>query len=196
LMNMPLVVINNYGMAMENICSVDPDSYEESHLVLEHLKALGHRMIARIKLVDFQAGKRNLERGDREFMRAAENLNLSLAENFNYFEDSGLEDVLKTIIARGFSAVFMIHQHLAVSISSCLYRLGVKIPEDISLVTYEVPKVTEFLHPPQTTLDFDFPELAHIAVEQLKRRMKGDAVPVSVKAPVKLNIRQSTAALY
>ena len=192
--NLPLVAINNYGSAMETLCSIDPDSAEESRLVLEHLAGLGHRQIARIKQIAPNSDRQLSHRGDEEFMSEAQLLGLgNTVRTFLFNDPSELETLVRTILAEKFTAIFMIHQHLAVLISSVLHQLGIRIPEDISLVTYEVPYVTGYLYPPHTTLDFNYPEMARISVEQLQKRMRGESVPVTIKAPVQFHLRASTA---
>lgn len=191
LMNFPQVTFNYYGSAMENICSISPDSYEESRLVLEHLTGLGHRRIARIKYIDDRYDRKH--RGDSEFFAAADLLGIKPdVGNFLYHQASQLDSVVREVAAADYTAIFMIHQHLAVAIASALQRLGLRVPEDISLVTYEIPGVTPFLHPPHTTLDFDYAELARMAIRQLKKRIKGETVPVTLNGPVRFTIREST----
>jgi len=192
LMNFPLVVINDYGLAMENICSIDPDTFEESRLVLEHLTGLGHKKILRIKHVS-GSNSPYLLRGDKEYFAAAKLYNVELSVgNIIYYDGESLEKIVRTAIDDGYTAIFMIHQYFAVAISSVLQKLKVQIPQEISLVTYEVPEVTKFLYPPHTTIAFEYPELARIAVEQLKRRMKGESTAIKFNSPVKLLIRDST----
>lgn len=193
LMNFPLITINFYGNAMENICSIDPDSNEEARLVLEHLTGLGHRRIARIKYTLQEYSERYQHRGDNEFLAMAKLFGIDHeVGNFLYYDDCNLDDVVSRVIAAGYTAIFMIHQRLAVAIASSLQRLGIRVPEEISLITYEISGVTEYLHPPHTTLDFNYVELARMTVKQLKRRMKGETVPVKFNCPVKFTIREST----
>ena len=47
--SIPLVVINNFGSALNHICSVFPDADGEVRAAMEHLIALGHTRIARIR---------------------------------------------------------------------------------------------------------------------------------------------------
>jgi DNA-binding LacI/PurR family transcriptional regulator len=72
-----------------------------------------------------------------------------------------------------FTAFFVVHQEMALRASAALRELGVRCPEDVSLITYEVDDVSEFLNPPHTTLDFNYEQLAHIAIQELSDLIKG-----------------------
>ena len=188
----PLVMVNSYGTALDKVCSVDPDSYDGSCLVLRHLKRLGHRKIARVHIVG--PGEVTYHRGQNEFLRAAAELNLGdSVRNFQFVEQSTLKSGLLSVLEQGFTAVYMIHQSLAVPAAKVILDAGYRIPEDVSLVTYELNGISAHLMPPHTTLDFDYSALARRALEELRLRMLGRATGGgSVLIPNILTVRGST----
>lgn len=188
----PLVMVNSYGTAFDKICSIDPDSYEGSCLVLRHLKQLGHRKIARVHFVSPE--QVTYHRGQSEFLKAAAEFNLGdSVRNFQFVGLNTLESALLSVLEQGFTAVYMIHQNLAVPAARVILDAGYRIPDDVSLVTYELPEISCHLSPPHTTLDFDYDALARRALEELRLRMLGRATGGgSVLIPNILIVRGST----
>lgn len=153
--NQPLVMLNSYGLSFDHVCSVDPGRDDEAELVLRHLKSLGHRKIARVHFVD--TGEENYHRGEKEFLDAAARLNLGdSARNFQFTRPMTHEDGLRFVLSQNFTAIYMIHQNLAALSAEIIQNAGYRIPEDVSLVTYEVQNISRFLSPPHTTIDFDY----------------------------------------
>lgn len=192
---LPLVLVNGYGLVLENICSIDPDPLDDNLLALRHFAELGHRRIARVCGVPEGRSERGRHRGGGEFDQAAAQLGLTEAENVEFPIDTPLDEVIPPLLDRGVTAILMIHQHLAVAAADCIRRSGRAIPRDVSLITYELEWISEFLNPPHTTLNFDFAELARRAFAELKLRISDRELPVenSIHVPNILTIRASTA---
>ncbi len=188
--SIPLVMLNSYGTSFDNICTVDPDTYDESLQVLRHLKSLGHRRIARIHF----CGEKKLPRGGDAFLEVASALNLAEAQNFLFDETkTSFEKALLSVLEQGFTALFIVHQHLAVRASKVIQEQGYRIPEDISLITYELPGISEYLTPPHTTLDFDYSAIAKRALDELRLRILGrEGTGGVIPVPNKLIVRAST----
>lgn len=188
--NLPLVMLNSYASNSDHICSVEPDPASEAELVLRHLKELGHRKIARMHMV-----KRvdTLHRGRAEFLQTAQLLPLSGVENIELSCDDEWPDVFADILGRGFTAAYIIHQHQAARAAGVLHQLGVRIPEDFSLITYELPEISEYLNPPHTTINFDFAALAKRALHELRLRLFDNAGALgAIRLPNRLIVRSST----
>lgn len=188
--NLPLVMINSHDFPLERICSVNPDEENATELVLKHLKELGHRKIIRVHLSDSWTA----HRGRDAFLRGAAKLNL--ADSVVNYEDSlekPLEEVLLPILRQGFTAIFMIHQHLALPAARIIQQAGYRIPGDISLVTYEIEGVSEHLYPAHTTLVFDYEAIVARALQELHRRIRGREVSGGIIGlPNRLIVREST----
>ena len=189
----PLVMINSYGTAFDKICSIDPDSSDGSRIVLQHLQQLGHRRIARIHFVDAEEEK--YRRGQAEFLREAARLKLGdSVRNFQFvLSETSLEDGIKAVLSQGFTAIHMIHQSLGIPAAKIIQDAGYRIPEDVSLVTFELPRISCYLTPAQTTIDFDYQELARRALDELHLRMHGKGSGGgAILVPNLLHIRDST----
>jgi len=188
--NLPLVMLNSYASNSDQICSVEPDPYHEAELVLGHLKMLGHRKIARMHMV---APSETAHRGRAGFFLAAQQMNLSMVENIELKRDDEWPAAFTDILGRGFTAAYVIHQHQAARAANALQQLNVRIPEDLSLITYELPEISEYLNPPHTTVDFDFPALAKRALSELRLRMLDkEGALGAIRLPNRLIIRASS----
>jgi len=72
--------------------------------------------------------------------------------------------------------------------------MGVKVPEEISVVGFDNAHYSEFLDPPLTTVEQPFEQLGTIAAQLLQERlMFPEAEPKVIKLPCKLVVRASTA---
>lgn len=54
---------------------------------------------------------------------------------------------------------------------------GIRIPQDLSLITWELRHVSEYQEPPLTTLEQDYGKMALLAFETLEKMANGLAVP-------------------
>lgn len=170
----PLVVINGYGSGSDMVSTIDPDRNNENTLVLSFLKELGHKRIARIQKSGSNSNARYRNRGENEFLSAAASLDMLFSvRNVVFEKNSELTNIIRELLNEKFTAFFVVHQEMALRASAALRELGVRCPEDVSLITYEVDDVSEFLNPPHTTLDFNYEQLAQIAIQELSDLIKG-----------------------
>ena len=191
----PLVVINQYGNVLENIASVFPDAEHEVRTAMTHFLNLGHRKIARIHFVSRKTCKRVLSRGVDEFDRIAEENGIRdqvCSVCVGKPEEKVIEEVLR-LVDEGFTAFLVILTDRTPCLLHRLRQAGLRIPEDISLITYE-NNHSAYLEPPLTTIEYNYEQLVRKAVEQLKNEIAGKKIIPEIQIPCRLNIRGSTAA--
>ncbi|MBO4632012.1 MAG: LacI family DNA-binding transcriptional regulator [Lentisphaeria bacterium] len=189
----PLVVINHYGDPLENIASVFSDADHEVRTAMTHFIGLGHKKIARICFISLTTS--NKIRGTDEFYRVAEENGIRNQVFSSYVRDSK-EELIEKILRladEGFTAFLVIINDLAPYLLNALRRSGRRIPEDISLITYEYDNAA-YLDPPLTTIEYNYEQLVRKAIEQLKNEIAGKKIIPKIQIPCKLNIRNSTAA--
>lgn len=188
--NIPLVVVNNFGLALDHISCIFPDADGESRLVMEHLIGLGHRKIARLRRPT--ATERELNRGLGEFFRIAEQYGIRDNVCNLCLEETEFEPALRRLLEEGFTAFILIPMEWEGITMKVIREAGKEIPRDISLITYENSGVSPFQTPPLTTLEFDYPELVRNALDQLLLEIDGLNGKSQIIVPTKLNIRKST----
>ena len=189
--NIPLVVINNFGWVLDNVSSVMPDADGESRQALEHLIALGHRKIARLRGPASTDRERN--RGLDEFYRIAEQYGIrGSVRNVYVTGPENMEEHLRALLAEGFTAFILIPVEWISRCVKTIRESGREIPRDVSLIVYEEPAVTPFLSPPLTAFAFDYPELVRKALDQLLLEMNGEKGESQIVVPTRLILREST----
>ena len=190
----PLVVINHYGNSMENIGSVFPDADQEVRTAMMHFIGLGHKKIARLCFIRSIKNDRKI-RGTDEFYRIAEENGIRDQVFSSYVEktDEKLIEKILHLADEGFTAFLLIVSESAPHLLHAIQQTGRRVPEDISLITYEYD-CSAYLNPPLTTIEYDYEQLVRKAVEQLKNEIAGKKIIPEIQIPCRLNIRNSTAA--
>ena len=168
----PLVMVNSYGTVFDQVYSVDPDSCQGSRIVLRYLKELGHRKIARIHFVDEEQSA--YHRGEKEFLDAAAQLNLGdSVRNFqiSFPQISKRWEAFRAVLAEDFTAIYMIHQHLAIPAANFIQEAGYRIPEDVSIIGFDDVPMCDMMVPPLSTMKVRKRELGATAVQRLLDRV-------------------------
>jgi LacI family transcriptional regulator len=81
---------------------------------------------------------------------------------------------------------------LATGLLRGLRETGVRVPQDVALVSFDEPLLADLLDPPLTSLDRHDRELGRIAAEALLRALRGGAgPPATVRVPAALSVRRS-----
>ena len=91
------------------------------------------------------------------------------------------------------SAIQCINDYTAMGVYSALLELGLKIPEDISVIGYDDIKIAKILNPPLTTISQPILEMGRTAGEMLLQQIKRDQIAREVHLPSRLIIRDSTS---
>ena len=101
---------------------------------------------------------------------------------------------VEMLLSRGvsFSAIFAANDQMAFGTRLALYRKGIRVPEDLSLVGFDDEPAAAFMIPPLTTVSQPAIELGLEATRIVLARIKNESRdPASLKA--ELIIRESTA---
>ena len=189
--NIPLVVINNFGWVLDNVSSVMPDADGESRQALEHLVALGHRKIARLRGPVSTDRERN--RGLDEFYRIAGQYGIrESVRNICASSPEEMEMHLRTLLEEGFTAFILIPIEWISRCTKTIRDCGREIPRDVSLIVYEEDAVTPFQSPPLTAFAIDYSELVRNALDQLLLEINGEKGESQIVVPTRLILREST----
>lgn len=154
-------------MHAESFHAVSVDPVRTGRLAGDHLVGKGHRRIAVVHDPDWTGERRAA--GVAAALRAQgadADAGLLLLPN-----DMPMHLVVQRIIAAGSTAVWVTGEDLKVlEVSWLLQELaGRRIPDDISLMGFENPGISEFLRPSLTTVVSPLREMAERAVELVLR---------------------------
>lgn len=191
--NIPLVVINNFGWVLDHVNSVVPDADGESRQALEHLVALGHRKIARLR--GPVATDRERNRGLDAFYRAAELYGIrESVRNICANTPEEMETHLRSLLDEGFTAFILIPIEWISRCTKTIRDCGREIPRDVSLIVYEEDAVTPFQSPPLTAFAINYAELVRNALDQLLLEINGEKGKSQIVVPTRLILRDSTGS--
>lgn len=162
----PLVCINDFGYHSERIYSVCSDDRAAMNAVVSHLCSAGHR---RVLYLDGRVETGNLNHTNRRryFLEFAASSGIKV-----YCGVPGATR-LNTLKREHCTAVICPFEMTDLTIYAELQRSGFRIPQDIELIHWHVPGLSDILMPEQFTLRQNFPELAHQAVRLLKAVLTG-----------------------
>jgi LacI family transcriptional regulator len=189
----PIIVVARRVPDYEENC-LYIDNMKASYMATQHLIELGHRRIAHISgRTDHQDA---IER-KRGYINALEDAGIEPLEELivegNFRRQSGVLAV-EMLLARGtaFSAIFAANDQMAYGTRLALYRRGIRVPEDLSLVGFDDEPAAAFMIPPLTTIRQPAVALGSEAAKVILARLRGEAItPAALKA--ELIVRESTA---
>jgi len=138
--------------------------YSQEHatrLVVQHLVDLGHRQIAEITgSLDFINPR--LRHETRLALLTAQGLEPgpSYTGDYSSFANAmktGYEGVCE-FLRRGaeFTAIMTVNDHAAAGALYALHEHGLRVPDDVSIASFDDDAIAAYLIPPLTTVHFDF----------------------------------------
>ncbi len=191
--DIPLVIVARRLAGFEENC-VCIDNVQASYVATQHLIELGHRRIAHISGRLDHPDARDRQQG---YIMAIEEAgiqpNPELIIEGNFRRQSGVL-AIDMLLLRGvaFSAIFAANDQMAHGARLGLYRRGLRVPEDLSLVGFDDDSAAAFMIPPLTTVRQPAVELGHEASKIILARLKGEtASPARLKS--ELIVRESTS---
>ncbi|MBC8170571.1 MAG: substrate-binding domain-containing protein, partial [Anaerolineae bacterium] len=196
--NVPVVVLDR-SMPDVEVDVVRSDSEGGSYELVNYLISLGHRRIAMLSGPPVIATSRQRVIGYQHALQAN---GMPLDENlmlYGEFKQEAGYRMLKQVIqtAPPPTAIYAGNNLIALGALKALYEMGLRIPEDISVVTFD--DLPFFLPPnPFLTLAAQSPyELGKQAAQKLITRLagQGSSEYQEIVLPVEIIIRQSTRSL-
>jgi LacI family transcriptional regulator len=168
---LPLMVIGRTIAGIERQC-LRVDDALAAHEATRYLIDLGHRRIAHIAgPATHQDAVDRREGYTRALGEAGLPLDDQLLVAGDYTEQSGLL-ALQSLLSRGvlFTAIFAANDQMAYGARLGLYRRGIRVPEDVSIVGFDDLLSSAYTTPPLTTVrqpTFDMGRAAAQALLQL-----------------------------
>lgn len=192
----PVVLIDMY-LPGKDVDYVVSDNFKGVYEGTKYLISLGHKKIAFISSL---LGSSIKERMDG-FKKAMEEEGLPVRDKWVKIPGvpdirTGYKETLELLEEKEKpTAIFCAHDLIAISCLQALNEMGIKIPEEISVMGFDNLPFSALTHPPLTTIAQNFTAMGKKAVEILidkieKRNLKTQ----KYKIPVKLKIRETVSA--
>ena len=189
----PTVLYDNHIRENPHVAQVAVDCYEGIHLAISHLKALGHQKIGYLSSA-LQAYV--YQQRYHAFFRAMDDCGLPCSQSqagSAYHISECLSQHLPRLLEAGCTAIVCSHDNLAYSVLLHCRELGLRIPEDISIIGFDDLPLCRYSRPPLTTVRQDRTDLGKTAFSALTALMSG--IPLSsMLLHSELILRSSCAA--
>jgi LacI family transcriptional regulator len=172
------------------------DNENGAYQAVRHLLELGHRRIA---FVTGPANNNDAEERMTGYRRALGEAGIDFDERLvaeGDFHEAGGAQAMAQLLDRGtgFTAVFAANDLSAYGARLCMYRKGIAVPDDISLIGFDDLPGSEYTTPPLTTIRQPLYDIGLIATRALLRLIDGDSVTEEIP-PLQLVVRETTRAL-
>lgn len=173
------------------------DSTKAMDLLMEHLLSLGHQRIALI------GGRMDVMATHEKFIRYQEVLKLHgisydpdlVAEDSDYDMESGYR-LMNRMFEKGvdLTAVIAVNDFAATGIIRSIFEYGYRIPEDISVVSYDNTYIAHLMIPALTSIDYNYEEYGRKLVQAAIQAIEGEEMDVLQMVTPKLVVRESSGA--
>jgi DNA-binding LacI/PurR family transcriptional regulator len=190
----PFVVIGKPFKHVEEITHVDNDNYRAAKEITEYLITLGHEAIA------FIGGKLNLVVTVERLLgyeKAIKDAFLPLQSEYiiheEFLREGGQEAVRELMsLKRPPTALVVADDLMALGVLNTLDEMGIKVPDEISIISFNNVLLAEMSKPPLTSVDIGIFELGFEAAKSLMQKIENPKEPIKrIIIPYELVIRQS-----
>lgn len=197
----PFVFLGDLPLASDVSC-VDVDNVASAACAVEFLVGQGHRRIAFLGGDPEVTSSRQREQGYRQALSSAA---LALDEGLilpgRYSSESGHQRIFRLIqnlIVQDFeeppTAFFCANDEIAVGAMSALSDIGLRVPEDVSIIGFDDSRAASVVRPALTTIRQPFQELARHAVELLLAQIQNrETAEKRILLPTSLVIRDTVS---
>jgi GntR family transcriptional regulator of arabinose operon len=176
----PYVFIQGQYLQMEEKPSVLMDDCKGGYLVTKHLIELGHREIVGVfKADDFQGQNRH-----KGYVKAQQEAGIPYNPEhviWFYTEDREVHpyDCIRRMVKnkKRIDAVVCYNDETAVRVISVLRRMGIRVPEDVSITGYDNSYMANFGELKLTTIAHPQERLGKMAAELLVELIKNQEIP-------------------
>ena len=192
---MPVVAVGRSIKGMEERC-LRLDNFQGAYVATNHLLELGHNRIVHIGGIPTHADAIDRRNGYCQALRDhGVEIDERLIVEGNFQENSGLL-ALEVLLTRGavFTAMFVANDQMAAGVRLGLYRRGIRVPQDVSLVGFDDQPGSAYSIPPLTTVHQPNFAMGQAAAHSILSLLKGEE-PVLPSFSVELIIRESTLRL-
>jgi len=191
----PIVLINNQQTG-KYVYSIGTDDLRGGQIATEHLLSLGHTRIAYIASpnnVNSSQARMNGYRMALESHGIA--LDPALLADGDGRPAAAMEATTRLLSQDAHpTAIFCYNDMTAIGTIRALKRMGIRVPDDISVVGYDDIPIVEYLDPPLTTIRQRKYDMGCMAMEMLLRLLSGADDVHDVTIEPTLVVRESTSA--
>lgn len=189
----PLILVGRNIAGIADQC-LSLEDYHGGYTATQHLIEMGHRNIAHVTgMLSHQDAVERREGYKQALLDNGLEVNPELIIEGNYNEQAGVLAIEMLLTGRkNFTALFAANDQMAYGARLALYRRGIRVPQDISIVGYDDQPTTAYMTPPLTSIRIPAVEIGEGAARALLRLMRGEAAAIP-RFPPTLSVRESVA---
>jgi LacI family transcriptional regulator len=187
------IVITGRNLRAPRLFSLQIDDVQGSMLAVQHLVDLGHRQIAFITGSENHPDAIERLRGYQQALAKAHiGFDPKLVAVGDWHEEGGLRATLELLDSKlKFTALFCVNDQTAYGACLALYRKGMSIPRDVSVIGFDDLPSSTYRLPPLTSVRQSTGELGERSAQAILELLAGRR-PRIVAPDVKLVVREST----
>jgi LacI family transcriptional regulator len=189
--DIPSVIVAQKLPGWEDRC-VTIDNVDGGFRATQFLIELGHAEIAHLTgIADHEDARDRLEGYKRALQHYGHPIKQKLIVEGNFSSQSGVLAV-GSLLTRGvqFSAIFAANDEMALGARLALYRKGIRVPEDVSIIGFDDQPASAYMTPPLTTVAQPALEMGCSAAKMMLQLLAGQP-PEIPQLPVRIVVRES-----
>lgn len=177
----------------DRVYTVDTDNLSDCREAISYLIGLGHRRIGCIHgPMTYVVSKERLDGYIEAHKLAQIPVDYSLIENGGYNINDAYEAALRLLQRPNPpTAIFATDDMKAIGAYKAILKLGLKIPDDISIIGHNNYDISQIVSPAITTIDVPIHQLAKTGAERLFDLIEGKTPPKRTILETKFIIRES-----
>lgn len=161
---------------------------------VEHLIKLGHRKISFFGRTDFSPSYQERLEG---YLLALKRNGIPFDQTLIFEDFEETSSSIRKLLADKkelATAFFCVNDELGFLVSSELQRMGISIPNDVSVCSFDNGQLSKMASPKLTSVDIDLNYFGKKAIEQICWRIKHPEEPIQeILLPTELVVRKSTS---
>ncbi len=195
--NIPFVILDR-EMKNEKVNTVVINNNYGAFLATEHLIKLGHRDIA------FIGGAANMEismRREEGYIDALTKHKIEVNKNYISYGDYEMQSgyyCMEKLYSdnKNITGVIAANDLMAMGALNFLNRVGIKVPDDFSVVGFDNIEISKSIVPSLTTIEYPMERMSEIVIDLILRQIKDKNKNIEVVTLYpKLIIRESSNAV-
>lgn len=171
----PVVLLDRRVLAAEDLDSVLVDSHRGAFQAAGYLLGLGHRRIGLISgPLDTTPGRQRHDGFVAALEEARVDLDSALIQLGDFKVESGYQATLRLLgLPTPVTAVFSANNLMTIGALRALHDVGVRVPEELSVIGFDDLELGELLSPPLTVVARPAVEQGVLAMRLLRNRIEG-----------------------
>lgn len=185
----PIVVI---GQKTDQAYCVFHNDYKAGKLIGEHIKEFGHKKITYFGVGDYDKSVYQRYLGMKEVLDSSHKI---VYHELNFNVEDAYVELLNTYEKDKSTYYVCATDNMAYGIIQGFRKLGLSVPEDVSVSGFGNYDINNIMSPLLTTVNFDYEKIGEIAVEKLLKLVNKEETEKATMLDCNLIERESTKTL-